>query len=169
MLKPVLFAASLFALMSPPADAADSWGLDNETIIQMQVTVVDLACTLKNDCKPNCGDGKRQLGLLTAEGKLYPAVKSATPFAGLVRDLLPYCGQMTLVDGLIIANPALTMVAVQNIRLTGDAPWQPTTAFETEWTAKNGAAEEWMRADSDVKAVIAADGVYGIKSLVAKP
>lgn len=146
--------------------AADSWGLQHETVTEIEARVVDIACVLKQDCPPNCGAGKRQLGLLTADGKLRLAAKGATNFAGAVRDLLPHCGKIVFADGLLIAAPELTIFMVQNLRLSKSDKLAPATAFETEWTEKNGKVEEWYRADPRVKAVIEQDGVFGVKGLV---
>ncbi len=163
------FAIALFATFAEPARAGDPWGLQYEKVVSMKARVVDLLCTIKADCPAACGGGKRQLGLLTGDGKLLPAVKSATLFAGAALDLLPYCGKEIVVDGLLIENPAMTLYFPQALRESADEPWRPTEAFDSAWTARNGKAEEWFRADPGVKAVIAADGVFGIRGLEPKP
>lgn len=162
MLLPLLLVAG-------PARAADSWGLENETVVEIEATVVDVACTLNGDCPAACGGGKRQLGLLTADGKLRLAAKGATNFAGATVDLLPYCGKVIFADGLLIENPALTIFMVQNLRLNKNEPLKPARAFQEAWTKAHGKADEWYRADPNVKKIIDADGVYGIKGLEAKP
>lgn len=156
-------------VIAAPAWAADGWGIPNEKEVEIEATVVDIACTLKGDCPANCGDGKRQLGLLTPDGKLRLAAKGATNFAGAVHDLLPHCGKVVFADGLLIENPALTIFMVQNLRLSKDEPLKPATAFQTDWTKAHGEADEWYRADPNVEKVIEADGVFGIKGLEAKP
>ena len=78
---PVL--ATLAALAAPPTHAADSWGLENERTLEVTGKVVDLLCALAGDCPAGCGAGKRQLGILTAEGRLLPAVKGTVFFAGV--------------------------------------------------------------------------------------
>lgn len=155
-------------LFAAPAMAADSWGLANESVVEIEAKVVDVACTLNGDCPENCGGGKRQLGLLTPDGKLRLAAKGSTNFAGAVVDLLPYCGKSVFADGLLIENPALTIFMVQNLRTSKDDKLKPATAFQTEWTKANGKADEWYRADPHVKKIIEADGVYGIKGLEPK-
>lgn len=150
------------------ADAADGWGIDKEKIVQLEVTVVDIACSLGKDCPPACGAGKRQLGMMTADGKLYPAVKGGTLFAGAVADLLPYCGRKVHVDGLLIENTAMQLFFVQNLRERADDKWQPAEAFEKQWTAVHGKSDEWFRADPLVKSTIGEDGVLGIKGLEPK-
>lgn len=158
----------LCAWCASSSEAADSWGLQNETVTELQAKVVDIACILKQDCPPNCGGGKRQLGLLTHDGKLHLAAKGATNFAGAVRDLLPHCGKSVFADGLLIAAPELTIFMVQNLRLSKDDKLAPATAFEKEWTIQNGKADEWYREDPRVKSFIAQDGVLGIKGLAPK-
>lgn len=164
----LLVVAALIVGGVSSARAADEFGIANEKVVQIEVTVVDILCTLKGSCPANCGDGKRQLGLVTADGKLRLPVKGQTLFANAIPDLLPYCGKKVWVDGLLIENPVMTIVHVQNLRESADQKWKPTEAFEAEWTKKNGKAEEWQRADSLVKDVIAADGVFGIKGLEPK-
>jgi hypothetical protein len=171
MIKTVRFSTVFAALVwcsvgvSGPARAADEYGIANEKVVQFEVKVVDIACQLTGNCPANCGGGKRQLGLVTPDGKLRLPVKGQTLFANAIPDLLPYCGKSVMVDGLLIENPVMTIVHVQNLRETADQKWTPTEAFEADWTKKNGKAEEWQRADPLVKAVIAADGVYGIRGL----
>ena len=166
MNKLAVLVFTVLLCLATHTQAADSWGLQHETITEIEARVVDIACVLKQDCPPNCGAGKRQLGLLTADGKLRIAAKGATNFAGAVRDLLPHCGKIVFADGLLIAAPELTIFMVQNLRLSKEEKLAPATAFETEWTTKNGKAEEWYRADPRVKSFIEQDGVLGVKGLV---
>ena len=147
------------------ANAAEPWGIDHEKIAQFTARVVDVACTLKGDCPPNCGDGRRQLGLLTEDGKLRMAAKGSTDFAGAVHDLLPYCGKTIEVDGLLIENPAITIFMAQRLREGADKPWIATTRFDADWEARHGKSEQWFRDDPLVKEVIAEDGVLGVKGL----
>lgn len=168
MSRHLLLAPLACIALAAPAVAADGWGIDKEKIVQLEVTVVDIACALGKECPPQCGAGKRQLGVLTADGKLYPAVKGATLFAGAVADLLPYCGRKVQADGLLIENPAMQLFFVQNLREHADQKWQPAEAFEKQWSAANGKADEWFRADPLVKKTISADGVLGIKGLEPK-
>ena len=158
---------AVFAVLAaiPGARAADEWGIDNEKAAQFSAKVVDVACALKGDCPENCGGGTRQLGLLTADGKLRVAVKGNTDFAGAVHDLLPYCGRTIEVDGLLIENPAITLYMAQRVREAPDKPWVKTTAFARDWEAAHGKPKQWFREDPLVKEVIAEDGVLGIKGL----
>lgn len=169
MTRILLSAVAFVALAAAPARAADAWGIEHEKVVEITGRVVDLACTLKGDCPPNCGDGKRQLGLLTSDGKLRAVVKGPVDFAGPVRDLLAFCGKSVQVDGLFIENPAIHIVQIQNIRERPDQPWAKADAFAKEWEKANGKSEEWYREDKLVKQIIGEDGVYGIKGLVPPP
>jgi hypothetical protein len=163
--RATLLALVPCALLAGQAPAAEPWGLENEKVVQLQGRVVDLACELAGDCPPACGGGRRQLGVATADGRLLPLVKGQVNFANGVPDLLPFCGRTLEVDGLLIESPAMPMLFVQNLRADPAAPWQPATAFERDWKAAHGEAEEWFRADPAVKAAIAEKGVLGIPGL----
>ncbi len=165
-LRTLLWLPLLLALVAPGfAAAAQKWGIAHEKAVNLRGQVVDLLCELTGDCTPDCGAGRRQLGLLTSEGTLYPAVKSNVFFAGATLDLLPYCGREVTVDGLLIENPAMTLLFVQNLRGSGREEWKPARAFIEDWERRNGPAREWWREDPKVKAVIARDGVFGIPGL----
>lgn len=164
-----LLTLAAAVLWSSHAHAGDSWGLENEKVVQADVTVVDLLCEISSkQCVKNCGDGKRQLGLKFANGQIYPALKSITPFAGLTVDLLPYCGKTVTVDGLQVDNPAMHMFAVQRLRADANSPWIDSDAYGKQSVAKNGPAEEWYRIEPDVTSRIEANGVFGIKGLQVK-
>ncbi|MDX2307203.1 MAG: hypothetical protein NW216_03085 [Hyphomicrobium sp.] len=165
----ILSSAAALVNGDVAARAADSWGLQNETVTEIEAKVVDIACSLKGDCPANCGDGRRQLGLLTTDGKLRLAAKGATNFAGAAEELLPYCGRKVFADGLLIENPAMTIFMVQNLRSAKSEPLKPANAFEANWKAKNGDAKEWYREDPSVKKIIGQVGVLGIKGLAPKP
>lgn len=168
-MKNILVTIAALAAFCAPARAADGWGIDHEKVVVLDGRVVDLACALKGDCPPDCGAGKRQLGLLTPDGKLRAVVKGPVEFAGPALDLLALCGKNVQLDGLLIENPAIHIVMLQNIREKPEQPWARATAFETDWQARNGKAEEWFREDKLVKRVIGEDGVYGIKGLTPPP
>ena len=165
MPRRLIAAALLLAVAAPGARAADGWGLENERLLELRGKVVDLLCELTGDCPEGCGQGKRQLGILTAEGRLIPAAKDNVFFAGAVPDLLPLCGREVHADGLLIENPAMPLYFVQYLKPAPDAEFIPTDAFLAEWTARHGEAEEWWRADPTVKGVIEKDGVLGIPGL----
>ncbi len=157
--------AAIVLALTAGARAAEEWGIDHEKVAQFTARVVDVACALKGDCPANCGDGRRQLGFLSDDGKLRVAAKGSTDFAGAVHDLLPYCGKTIEVDGLLIENPAITIYMAQRIREGADKPWIATTRFAADWEARHGKTEQWFRDDPLVKEVIAEDGVLGIKGL----
>ena len=79
--------ASVGLLVVVAARAADSYGVAGEQLLTIKGKIVDLTCELAHDCAADCGNGKRPLGLLTEDGKLYVAAKSNTIFAGLGHDL----------------------------------------------------------------------------------
>jgi hypothetical protein len=164
------FAALPLALAAPVGHAAELWGLENESIATYKAKVVDLLCEVGSSCVPNCGGGKRQLGLLAADGKLRAAVKASSDFAGPVLDLQPYCGKTIEVDGLLVENPRMTMMFVQRLREKDDQPWVTTDGFLHDFAARygNGSSDDWVRKHPDVKAIIAADGVFGIPGLRSK-
>ena len=168
-MRKLIIIAFAAALGASPALAGEGVGAEHETVVAMEAKVVDLTCELAKICPPNCGAGKHQLGLLTKEGKLLPAVKSSTIFAAPVLDLLPWCGKTVAVDGLLVANPAMTIYFVQGIRAKAGEDYAPTDAFEKKWVAANGPSEEWFRNDPLVKKIIARDGIVGIKGVVPKP
>jgi hypothetical protein len=165
MPRTILALTALTIVAAPAARAADSWGLENERPLELSGKVVDLLCELTGDCAADRGGGRRQLGILTADGRLFPAVKGTVFFAGAAPDLLPHCGQTVHADGLLIENPAMTLYFAQYLKATPDAAWAPTDTYLTQWTLAHGNAEEWRRADPTVKAVIARDGLLGIPGL----
>lgn len=168
MKQKFLALAALPYLSISPVQAGDSWGIDHEKVVQADVVIVDLTCEIGKQCVSNCGDGKHQLGLKFSDGKIVPAIKSITAFAGLTVDLLPFCGKTVTVDGLQIDNPVMTMFAVQRLRVDANSPWIDSDAYGKKSEAKNGPADEWYRIDPDVKAELDANGVFGIKGLQAK-
>ena len=96
MKKLMIFAA--MTAMAAPAAAQDfsegsearSWNLYAEQPARFEAKVVDILCELSGDCPDNCGDGKRQLGLLrAADGVLvYPNKNSQPAFTGAALPLL---------------------------------------------------------------------------------
>lgn len=126
---------------------AKSWGLLGEEKALFTAEVVDILCTLTGDCPANCGDGRRQLGLLReADGKLVLVSKNAQGvFSGAVEDLLPYCGRKVEVDGLLV----------------GDAEWTPTKVFQVQrlrepggqWSKANRWTRSWNKANPEIAKV----------------
>src|SRR3546814_18758578 len=56
-------------LIAANAQAANSWGLPNEEIVRFEAKVVDVLCELSGDCPADGGAGRRQLGLVTDDGR----------------------------------------------------------------------------------------------------
>ncbi len=153
-------------LLCAQAQAAEPWNLQYEKVASFKAKVVDVLCELTGDCPENCGGGKRQLGLLKADGTLHLAVKGVNDFAGAVNDLIPYCGKYIEVDGLLIKNPLATMYFLQRLRVSPSGKWVPATQFMKDWQAANpGIKGLWFRNDPLVKEIITNDGVYGIPGL----
>jgi hypothetical protein len=151
-----------------PALAADPWGLANEKVATFRAKVVDALCGVTGDCPKDCGAGKRQLALLMADGTLRLAVKGAFDFAGPVSDLAPYCGREIEVDGLLIEDPRIPMMFVQQVRVNSADPWIPADGFGRQWSAAHGDNQDWVRKDPTVRQIIAKDGVFGIPGLRSK-
>lgn len=157
------------ALATGPAIAAEPWNIPHEKQAVLKGRVVDALCQLKGRCAPDCGGGKRPLGLVLADGTFRLVAKSNIDFAGATADLSPYCGREIEADGLLIENPAVTLFFVQRLRERPDQDWIAAERFKAGWEARNGKAEEWWRADPEANRIIAADGPFGIKGLLPKP
>lgn len=174
-----LIAAALVALAAP-AHAADfsegseakEWGLAGEEKARFTAKVVDVLCELGGDCAANCGDNRRQLGLLRdADGALVYVLKNRqAAFTGAATDLYPFCGKDVEVDGVTVQNedipgsPKLYMV--QFIREQGAAEWTKTSRWTKEWNKANPDLKKvkgpWFRKDPRVTAAIEADGYLGL-------
>lgn len=76
LLIAALMAIALFSF-SHAALAADSWGLPGEEEVRFDAKVIDVLCVLSGDCPPDCGAGKRLLGLLKEDGELVLPIKTA--------------------------------------------------------------------------------------------
>jgi hypothetical protein len=157
------------ALLPRPAGAADSLGVSNEHLLTLKGTVVDLACEIAHDCRPNCADGHRPLGLKGDDGKLYVAAKSNTIFAGLTRDLIAYCGKEITADGLITSNYGTTLLMIQRFKPGETADWIETDKFAEEWARQHQTdpagkeTEEWYRHDSGVARAVDLHGKTGLE------
>lgn len=157
------------ALMVPGlAQAAESWGLINEEKARFEAKVVDVLCELTGDCPDDCGGGSRQLGLLTDDGRLILAFKNQVPFAGAAEELIDFCGQRVVADGLFSTNRGHTVFALQFVRAAPDGDWRRANRFLARWAERNGVdpksktAQQWFRNDPRVKARIAAEGRLGL-------
>ena len=167
MKRIALFALSVLLLGTASVQAADEWGIDHEQVARWEGKVVDILCELSGDCPANCGEGKRQMGLLLDDGRLVPIVKNFDPFAGAVNDLKGFCDKRITADGLFINNPKMPLFALQFKRLAPDGKWNRANWFVRDWAKQHGDANkgEWFRHDPTVKKIIARDGVFGIPGL----
>jgi hypothetical protein len=162
-----LTAVALF--LSPAAFAAESIGGQNEKITEISGRVVDLLCELTKRCAPDCGGGKRQMGLVLADGKLIAVVKGPADFGGALADIAPLCGKTVTLDGILFENPRMPLYQVQGIKTDpATKDFTPADAFLKVWEAKNGKADEWFRNDPLVKDVIGKNGVLGKPGLEPK-
>lgn len=150
---------------------AKNWNLLGQENAIFEAKVVDILCELTGDCVENCGDGRRQLGLLRkSDGVLVLANKNTQPaFTGANLDLLPYCNQEVEVDGLLVGLEDYTpakFYQVQLIRKVGEEKWNKTNKWTKVW-AKNNPDEAkkkgpWFRKDPRINALIARDGYLGL-------
>lgn len=165
-----LMATPLFAQDFSDGSTAKSWNLYAEIPAFFEAEVVDITCTITGDCSENCGDGRRQLGLLrVADGQLvFPNKNTQSSFNGAVPDLLGYCGRTVEVDGLLIEDEdtgAKNIYQVQKIRIAGETDWNKANLWTKDWAAKHPEAKgkgPWFRRDPRVNAHIAESGYLGL-------
>jgi hypothetical protein len=163
-----LAAFAVCLVLAPGARAAEQLGTSQEQILTTKARVVDLACELTGSCPANCGDGKRQLGLLTPEGKLLVAAKGYAIFVGAVPDLLPHCGQTIWVDGLTTAQFGTTLFMVQRLKDNEADEWHDADQGLKDWSKAHklapdsDQAQEWYRHDETVAAEVAKRGKLGV-------
>lgn len=167
-----IFAMALMAIstiaFTIPAQAAEEWGLPDEKITRFEAKVVDILCELSGDCPNNCGDGKRQLGLLDGNGKLILPTKNSVIFAGTAAELIDFCGKQVIADGLLTTNRGYTIFALQFVKEAPNGKWRRANRFLPKWAKQNGLApnskktNRWFDHDPNVKAVIAKDGRLGL-------
>ncbi|MFM9974716.1 MAG: hypothetical protein ACKVON_09120 [Beijerinckiaceae bacterium] len=161
-LKTLSLAAPILLLAALPLSAAEGIGGQNEKPLEVEGTVVDLLCEVAKRCAPNCGEGKRQLGIKLSDGKLLVAGKNTDLFAGSAVDLAPHCGKTIKADGILFENPKMPFYMVQGIKTDPKAAeYSPVDGFVKAWVAKNGATDEWFRNDPIIKAQIAKNGPLG--------
>lgn len=173
------FATTMAAMcLGLPAVAQDfsegsearSWNLAAEKPARFEAKVVDILCELTGDCAENCGDGKRQLGLLRAADDvlIYPNKNSQPAFTGAVLELAPYCGAQVEVDGLMIEDPELgatNVYLVQKIRNVGESEWVKANSWTKKWAEANPDATgkgPWFRRDPRINSMIEESGYLGL-------
>ncbi len=156
------------ALVTNPLRAAESWGLPGEEIVRFEAKVVDLLCELTGDCPADCGAGKRQLGLLRDDGTLVLPLKNQVFFAGVAAELIGFCAQRVVADGLFVSNRGHRVFALQFVKAAADGKWQRADRFLPKWAADNGVdatsatAKRWFENDPRVQDLIARDGKLGL-------
>ncbi len=156
------------ALSTTAARAAEGWGLPGEEKARFEATVVDLLCEMTGDCPADCGAGKRQLGLLKDDGRLVLPLKNQVFFAGAAAELIDFCAQRVIADGLFSTNRGHTVFALQFVKLASDGKWRRADRFLPKWAERNGVgpksatAKRWFENDPRVKNLIARDGKLGL-------
>ena len=166
-----LVASPLAAQDFSEGSTAKEWNLYAERPALFAAKVVDITCEVTGDCPDNCGDGRRQLGLLReVDGVLvFPNKNAQSGFQGATVDLLPFCGAQVEVDGLLIEDEdipgATNIYLVQKIRNAGETEWVKANTWTKNWNAKYPEAKgkgPWFRRDPRVNAEIAANGHLGL-------
>ena len=165
-----LIASPLMAQDYAANSDARSWNLYGESPARFEAHVVDVLCELTGDCAENCGNGRRQLGLVRADDNalILPNKNAQAAFTGAVVELLPFCGMAVEVDGLLLEDEdvgAKNVYLVQKIRTIGDENWTKANRWTKEWAKANPAAKgkgPWFRRDPRVNASIAAKGHLGL-------
>ena len=153
-----IFCAALaigLVLVTGAARAAESWGLPGEETARFEAKVVDLLCEVTGDCPAGCGAGKRQLGLLRDGGTLVLPLKNQVFFAGAAAELIGFCGQRVVADGLFVTNRGHTIFALQFVKAATGGKWQRANRFLPQWAKRNGVgpksakAKRWFENDPD--------------------
>ncbi|MBU1212413.1 MAG: hypothetical protein KJ587_14230 [Alphaproteobacteria bacterium] len=180
----LLTAASCLAVSAAIVTAEDfskdskagTFGLSGEQKAMFSGKVVDILCELSGDCPANCGDGKRNLGIVRAsDNKLVMVSKNAQfEFNGAADDLLAYCNKSVDVDGLLIGeDPGVKakVYMVQLIRLSGETEWKKAELWTEAWKSRNPNATgegPWYRRDPRVVKQIEKEGYLGLGPKVDK-
>ncbi len=165
---PLIVAVAMLAVGATGVRAAEEWGLPEEEVVRFQAKVVDIACELTGNCPANCGDGKRQLGLIDAKGKLILAIKNAAPFSGTADELIDFCGKQVIADGLFTTNNGYKVFALQFVREAPKGKWRRANRFLPKWAkrhhlpADSKKSRRWFANDFQVKKLIQEQGVLGL-------
>ncbi len=163
-----LSAGAAALLTASAARAADSWGQPGEESVRFEAKVVDLLCELTGDCPADCGGGARQLGLLKDDATLVLPLKNQTFFSGAADELIDFCAQRVVADGLMVTNRGYTIFALQFVKAAPDGKWRRADRFLPKWAERNGLdpkdkkVKRWFENDPQVKALIARDGKLGL-------
>lgn len=179
MWKRATLLAAAVVLASAGAQAANKWGLPGATSEEpsrFEGKVVDIACELTGNCPANCGDGKRQLGVVeTSNDKLWLVIKNFDGFANAHLDVLPFCGKKIVVDGLKVETPHMPSLVIQFLKPAGDekAKWIRAAGFSKDWHKRNPKfskkqANGWFWHDDQIKDIIKRTGELGDPKLDVK-
>ena len=150
---------------------ANNWNLLGQENAMFTGRVVDILCELTGDCAENCGDGRRQLGIVRdADRVLVLATKNTQPaFTGANLDLLPYCGKAVEVDGLLVGLSEMTpakFYQVQYVREVGAPEFSKTNRWTEDWRTRFPEEAKikgpWFRKDPRVTSRIERDGRLGL-------
>ena len=169
-MRNLFFALLAIGLLfsSAAARPAEGWGLPGEEEVRFEAKVVDLLCEVTGDCPADCGAGKRQLGLLKDDGQLVLPLKNQAIFAGVADELIGFCAQRVIADGLMVTNRGHSFFALQFVKLLPDGKWRRANRFLPIWAegngvdAKSATAKRWFENDPRVKDLIARDGKLGL-------
>lgn len=160
--------AAVGCFLAVSAQAAQSWGLIGEEEARFEAKVVDVLCELTGNCPADCGGGERQLGLLKDDGTLIMPLKNQVIFAGASAELLPYCGERVVADGLFANNRGHRIFALQFVRKAPDGDWNRANRFQKVWAEEHGVAadseeaKKWFRHDPRIERLIERDGKLGL-------
>ena len=99
-----------------------------------------------------------------------PVLKNGqTSFNGAWADLLPYCGKMVEVDGLLVGDEEQTpakLYMIQLIREDGAQEWHKANRWTKQWAKDHPEAAArkgpWFRKDPDVAEQIEKHGYLGL-------
>ena len=156
---------AMLSIFSQSSLAAKSWGITNEQEAVFTGTVVDIACELTGDCPANCGEGRRQLGLKTADQGVILVAKNLTFYTGAAEELYGFCGQEIEVDGLFSEHRNIRFFQVQNMRIPG-GKWEKADRFLDAWAEDNDSskrkAKNWYTRDPRVEEILTRDGRLGL-------
>lgn len=175
-------AAGLAALclLAGPAAAEDRdysegsqakpWNILNSELARFEGKVVDVLCELTGDCVENCGDGRRQLGIVRKDdNRLIIANKNGQfVFSGAIEDLLPYCNQEVEVDGQFTGfdEAPVKLYQIQFIKRVGEPEFQKANGFTKAWNARfpEQAKQKgpWFRKDPRITSRTDAEGYLGL-------
>jgi hypothetical protein len=114
------------------------------------------------------------MGILrSSDGRFLLVNKNGQPaFTGAAIDLVPYCGQMVEVDGLLVGDLDITpglgdakLFQVQTVRILGADTAKKTNLWTRDWKQRNpdvGGKGPWFRRDPRVMEQIEANGRLGL-------